>query len=637
MKRLAIYLFYDHDGIIDDYIPYKLEKLKEFVQDIWFVSNSGLTVESRKKIQHCTDYIMCRENVGFDVGGYKEAIEKIGFDKLAEYDEVILLNYTFFAPIFPFSELFEWADNQDVDFWGITDHAEVRPNPFTGHGVMHKHIQSHFIAIRRKLLKSYEFIEYWKNMPSINSYSDSINYHESRFTHYFHEKGFSYGIYIDSDDYSTKYPTFNEINNTLKARCPILKKRPFFHDPLYHDSECLFLRRSLELIESESDYDTSLIFQNILRISKPKDLATNLSLLKIFDSSNEVELRKDIKILVILHMYYAELIDDLSSYLDNIPCSYDLLITTSSEDNKRSLLNSEKIKNKNINNLDIRVVKENRGRDMSSLLITCKDKVLSEDYDWICRLHSKKSPQAGFAASEHFKEMMYLNLLKDRCYTSKVIHFLDSNKNIGFAMPPMLHIGYPTLGHSWFGNKIYSLELAKRLKINVPFDDFSPYTAYGSMYWFRPQALKKLFEYNWTFEDFHAEPMPIDNTLSHGLERILAYVAHDAGYVAYNIMSSEMAELNYTKLEYKTQRLVGSLSNGDVPHQIRLLESARLFGFSNSNSEGQGFITKSFLINIVRLTKMHVLANYPRLANITRSPYRRIRFYYHHLKGKFKK
>lgn len=48
MKRLAIYLFYDHDGIVDDYIPYKLEKLKEFVQDIWFVSNSDLTAESRK-------------------------------------------------------------------------------------------------------------------------------------------------------------------------------------------------------------------------------------------------------------------------------------------------------------------------------------------------------------------------------------------------------------------------------------------------------------------------------------------------------------------------------------------------------------------------------------------------------------
>ena len=47
MKRLAIYLFYDHDGIVDDYIPYKLEKLKEFVQDIWFLVCLKLWVNSR--------------------------------------------------------------------------------------------------------------------------------------------------------------------------------------------------------------------------------------------------------------------------------------------------------------------------------------------------------------------------------------------------------------------------------------------------------------------------------------------------------------------------------------------------------------------------------------------------------------
>lgn len=228
MKRLAIYLFYDHDGIVDDYIPYKLEKLKEFVQDIWFVSNSGLTVDSRKKIQHCTDYIMCRENVGFDVWGYKEAIEKIGFDKLAEYDEVILLNYTFFAPIFPFSELFEWSEKQDVDFWGISDHAEIKPNPYTGTGILPKHIQSHFIAIRKTLLVSHEFQDYWKNMPMIRSYTDSVLMHESRFTNHFLTKGYNYSVYIDSDNFSVNYPTFLSIEDTLKHRCPILKRRPFF-------------------------------------------------------------------------------------------------------------------------------------------------------------------------------------------------------------------------------------------------------------------------------------------------------------------------------------------------------------------------------------------------------------------------
>lgn len=634
MKRLAIYLFFDKDGIVDDYIPYKLEKLQEFVKDIWFVSNSDLKPDCRRKIQQYTNNIMCRENVGFDVGGYKEAIDVIGFSKLAEYDEVILLNYTFFAPIFPFSELFEWSENQKVDFWGITDHAEVKPNPFTGEGILHKHIQSHFIAIRKNLLKSYEFKSYWEKMPEINSYTDSIMHHEARFTHYFSSKGFNYAVYIDSDNFQTDYPTFNEINKTLKARCPILKKRPFFHDPLYHDSECLFLRRSLEIIEKESEYDISLIFKAILRTTKPKELATNLSLLKIFDSNAEEQVREGMKILVILHLYYAELINDLLCYIENIPCEYDLVITTSDIKNKEYLLKNELLKKSNAKNIDVRVVQENRGRDMSSLLITCQDLVLNEKYDLICRLHSKKSPQAGFGMSEHFKEMMYLNLLKDKSYTSKVLNFMDKNIHVGLAMPPMIHIGYPTLGHSWFANKPRALELANQLDINIPFDDFSPYAPYGSMYWFKPQALKKVFQCNWKFEDFHQEPMPHDHTISHALERLLAYIAHDAGYLAYNIMSSEMAELNYTKLEYKAQRLISNLSNGDVPNQIRLLESTKVLGNGQSN---ENIHNTFFLISFIRLLKIHILINYPRIANLTRNPYRKVRHWYHLLKGKFKK
>ncbi len=61
-------------------------------------------------------------------------------------------------------------------------------------------------------------------------------------------------------------------------------------------------------------------------------------------------------------------------------------------------------------------------------------------------LHSKKSPQNSHNMSQHFKEMMYLNLLKDKAYTSKVLNYLDKNKSIGFAMPSMVHIGHPTLG-----------------------------------------------------------------------------------------------------------------------------------------------------------------------------------------------
>lgn len=634
MKRLAIYLFFDNDGIVDDYIPYKLEKLKEFVQDVWFVSNSSLTVESRKKIQSCTDYIMCRENIGFDVWGYKEALEKIGFDKLAEYDEVILLNYTFFAPIFPFSELFEWSEKQDVDFWGISDHGEIRPNPYTGTGVLPKHIQSHFIAVRKPLLKSHEFQNYWKNMPMIHSYTDSVLMHESRFTDYFLSKGYSYSVYVDSDDYSVNYPTFLAIDDVLKNRCPILKRRPFFHDPIYHDVECLFLRRAIDYIKENTDYDTQLIFKNILRTTKPKDLATNLTSLKVFDSSNEAVIRDDIRILVIAHIYYPDMLEEITNYTQNIPCEYDLLITTGNEKSKSEIESNPILKNIGAGTISVKAVEQNRGRDMSSLFITCKEEVLSNNYDWICRLHSKKSPQNSHNMSQHFKEMMYLNLLKDRAYVSKLINFLDTNKEIGFAMPSMIHIGHPTLGHAWFTNRELAIQTAHKIGVKIPFDDISPLAAYGTMFWFKPEALRKLFEYEWKFEDFNKEPMHHDGSLAHVLERLLAYTAQDAGFVVYNVMSSDMLELNYTKLEYKMQRLVNNLSNGDIPHQIHLAHNAKYMMSASSNiSEGHPHISRYFLVNVVRLLKNHVLANYPRISKWTRMPYRKLRHCYHKLRG----
>lgn len=40
----------------------------------------------------------------------------------------------------------------------------------------------------------------------------------------------------------------------------------------------------------------------------------------------------------------------------------------------------------------------------------------------------KKSPQNGYNMAKHFKEMMYLNLLKDKAYVSKLLNYLDNNK-----------------------------------------------------------------------------------------------------------------------------------------------------------------------------------------------------------------
>ena len=90
MKRIAFYLFYDKDGVVDEYIYFKLKELKKSVDEIFFVSNSKIKANERAKLEQIVDTVYCRDNIGFDVWGYKEAMEIYGPEKLEHFDELIL-------------------------------------------------------------------------------------------------------------------------------------------------------------------------------------------------------------------------------------------------------------------------------------------------------------------------------------------------------------------------------------------------------------------------------------------------------------------------------------------------------------------------------------------------------------------
>lgn len=601
MKRVILYLFYDKNGIVDDYVIYKLSQLRKFSENIIVISNSQLTSESKLNLESVSDTLIVRENVGFDVWGYKKGLDFLGDEKY-DYDEAIFLNYTFFGPIYPFEELFSWSDCLNSDFWGISDHKEINPNPFTGTGILPRHIQSHFIAVKKRLLHSVEFANYWSSMPMIHSYQDSILQHESKFTDYFYRKGYSFDVYCNSEDYTSDYPTFIEITETLKNRCPILKRRPFFHDPLWLDRNAIDLRETLRIVKNETNYDSKLIDENLLRTTKPKDLATNITLTKIFDTHSEEPVDASINIAVLAHVYYPEMMGEMLDCIENIPTEYDLYITTAESESKRQILDYLSGVSHRATNVEVRVMHENRGRDISALVIECRDVVLEKNYDLICRLHSKKSPQNDVNQSFHFKKQMYDNLVVNRAYTSKLINFMTSNDNVGFVSPSMVHVGYPTLGHSWFTNRPKAMEIAKRLKLSVPFDDFSPFAAYGTMFWFKPDSMKRLFEEEWSWGEFNAEPGHNDGSLSHVIERLMVYLVHDSGYISYNAMSSRMAEFNYAKLEYKAQRLLSNFPDGDVHKQVHLLES----GAGMSVDKNLTLFRK-----LIRVCKYDVMENHP--------------------------
>ncbi|MBP8880018.1 MAG: hypothetical protein KBF43_05025 [Dermatophilaceae bacterium] len=570
MKRVVFYLFYDPQGIVDDYVTYKLTALRPFAEHIFVVSNSALTSEGREKLESVADTVWVRENRGFDVWAYKEAMAEFGSERLSEYDELILMNYTFFAPIFPFSETFEKMDSLSIDFWGMTAHKAVAEHPFAGmQGELPLHIQSHWIAVRKTLFTSIEFQAYWRDMPMITSYDQSVLEHEAKFTSHFARAGFQFAVAFPAEDYPSQHPIFDNAVLMLDDRCPLVKRRLFFHEPSYLDRHAILGKRVMAKVAA-AGYPTDLIWSNVVRSSEPRTLYTNFSMLEVLpDEDTGWRPEPAPKLAVFAHIYYDDMVDEMMSYITRIPVPFDLIVTTSSEA-KREVI-TKRLESYDIERVEVRVVAANRGRDMSALLVGCRDLLVSDQYDLALRVHSKKSVQDDYNAAALFKAHMFDNVLSSTGYVARILKLFSDEPTLGMAFPPVVNIGYPTLGHSWFTNRPLAEELAAQLGVNTVFDRSTPLAPYGSMFWFRPKALLKLTEWPWQWTDYPEEAAEYgDGSITHVQERLLAYVSLDAGYHVRGLINTDWAAINYAFLEYKLQR-ISSLLPHHTQDQVNYL------------------------------------------------------------------
>src|SRR5436190_23960137 len=84
-RRVIFYLYYDPRGEVDDYVLYKLERLRPFAEHLFVIVNGEITDRGRERLASVSDTVWQRENVGFDVWGYKEGLAEFGTDRLAGF------------------------------------------------------------------------------------------------------------------------------------------------------------------------------------------------------------------------------------------------------------------------------------------------------------------------------------------------------------------------------------------------------------------------------------------------------------------------------------------------------------------------------------------------------------------------
>lgn len=252
------------------------------------------------------------------------------------------------------------------------------------------------------------------------------------------------------------------------------------------------------------------------------------------------------KVVVIIHLHYLDTIESYLKYIEAIPNSVDIFFTFSNYEVKRILQRTVIGRRKNCKFVE----KQNRGRDISAFLVACREDLMK--YEYICFLHDKKEKNSIYKKDiEEWVRCLWENMLGSTEYIENILTIFDTNPTLGLLVPPFPIIdNFSTFYmYAWGYDFDITKALAERMELNCNLDNTKPPITLGTVFWAKSKALHKLFEIEWKYEYFDEEPLKDDGTISHAIERILAYVAQDAGFESGWVMTDQYAGVYYEHMQ----------------------------------------------------------------------------------------
>ena len=619
MNRGLVYFHFDPHHQVRDYVVAALSSLRPHADHILLVSNSPISEADRTRLETCCDEILQRPNEGLDAGAYRAGLEHLGWERLADFDELILTNHTYYAPLRPWEEVLARAANWgDISFWGMTEHAAMRPHPFLAQRELPRHLQSHWIAVRRRLLTDPAFREYWEQMPPVTSYRDSIQWHESRFTGHFAELGHTWEVAFPVDRYRSENPAIEEAPALLADGCPLLKRRALFHDPLHQDRQAVVGGELLEAAVA-AGYSEDLILSDVVHTAAARDLIVNAGLTEVVTgcvpgaAGTGVEANSPAHRpsgCVVVHVpagreavERAEA-DGLARRLASLPAHWRVVVTSpmnldvadlervtgrhpTQEDTQEDSAHGE-------GDVSFRLVRDLDPRGTIAFLTQCDDLWdpgraaggddgdESDDGDTLVLRITVGPPAGPGTRADDVAHRQVLDCLLDSPgYTAGLIDLFVRHPSLGVAMPAAGHIGRAHTGPTWDGLAGAAKALSRRLGLSVELDPLAPVAPPGAMFMARPEALR-------TLSEGAKELVRLTDQAAGGaeqsaerlrraraaevLELLTVYAAMSSGFHPREVLTPVWAGRLYGALAYK-HRVVTADLPAHTDEQVRFLQA----------------------------------------------------------------
>lgn len=586
-RRLLVYVVYDRRGDVGEYISYALTGLRAHVDHILVVVNGPLSERGRSALEPVSDEILERENVGYDIEAHKDALEYLA-DRLDEYDEIVLANDTWYGPVRSFAPVFEQMDGRAVHFWGMTEQPEQRPHPSTGTGVMPRHLQSFWIAVRRDLFTTSAWRDYWKFLPRIETYRDALLLHETVFTETFERLGFRADVAFPSADFPSEHPAIFHADLLVERGCPLMKRRPFFHHPTFLLRHAIVGAELLDVLEKYG-YPRKLVLGDLARNVAPRTMNADLALLSVAASRPEAAAEATRRIAVVVRDVRADDLAALARPMSALPVGVRLRLLVADGEEVAT------IRRRAATSFEVMFV-EIEATGSGGPLDGYEDLVREGMTDLLVMVDAAalRDPADGALRTE--LEQQRESLLWDRDATQTALDLFERESTLGVVFPAMTRMGSTDRSQRWPDDRVLVTEACTKLGIRVPVDEFGPLFSVFGLWIARPAALVPFLD------------APQTGWSPQLTDMLLAYAAGETGHHVRTIISPSVAATSHTMLEYTLDRLL-SHTYGYRLDQIQFLQRA---GWNGSVSPRQ-------------LLRMHTRLNHPEASHPLFPMFRRVR------------
>ena len=296
-KRLAIFVGYHNSKKIPESNLNYLDILKKTNFEIIYVHNGNLDQKIKKSLTDMGHFVICRDNVGQDMGAYKDVMLLIENYKLADkLDWILICNDSNFCIGGNNAEKFanRFSNILDADVQDKPDFISLNCNYDRD-----LHHQSYFLCFSSIVFKNKKFKNFWKNYIPLNHRYWAIEKGEKKLTKKVLSK-------YKSKIMFTSYELCASCNINLQDQKYLVDNLPkvlFYLSLSFEDSEKIEYETKT-IIDSLENYNPSHVFGllNILFMEYPflkKDVVRQgtFSFSQIFDvlHTTSLSIKEDLR------------------------------------------------------------------------------------------------------------------------------------------------------------------------------------------------------------------------------------------------------------------------------------------------------------------------------------------------------